>query len=259
MHQTRNGLHKTPNLLFSFKSAGEWTARKGRHYPAHKHTYWEVVYYRSGKIGASIGQERYDVSPGMVLITPPQTLHSEIARSAYSNFYIGIDAPAEFPWPRVCHDGGDGEFQRVCEAIVKEWRSSELQKGAMLSSLLNQLVILIQRNADRVPPGEALVRRAEQIINQSFAARPLIKDIAKASGASVSSLRANFSRLRKCSPLDHLHAVRAGHALSLLRTSTLTLDVIAEMCGYHSASHLSRYVRKVTSRTPGAIRAGSQG
>ena len=129
----------------------------------------------------------------------------------------------------------------------------------MLSSLLNQLVILIQRNAKgRLPPGEGLVRRAEQIINQSFATHPRINDIAREAGASVSSLRANFSRLRKCSPLDHLHAVRAGHALSLLRTSTLTLDVIAEMCGYHSASHLSRYIRKVTSRTPGAIRANPQ-
>ena len=139
MHQTRNGLHKTPNLLFNFTSAGEWTARKGKHYPAHKHTYWEMVYYRSGNIGATIGDEAYDVSPGMVLITPPQTLHSEIARTAYSNFFIGIDAPAEFPWPRVCADNGDGEFQRVCEAIVKEWRASNLQRARCSPRCLTSL------------------------------------------------------------------------------------------------------------------------
>ncbi|MGB8352849.1 MAG: AraC family transcriptional regulator [Chthoniobacteraceae bacterium] len=255
MHRTRNILHKTPNLLFNFTSAGEWNARRGAHFPAHMHTYWEIVCYQSGNIDATIGDEHYKVRPGMVLITPPQTLHSETARTAYSNFYIGIDAPAGFPWPRVCLDGGDREFQRICQAIVNEWTASKPQKAAMLASLLNQLVILIQRNAGQLPAGEALVRRAEQIINQGFATRPAIRDIAREAGASVSSLRAHFSRLRKCSPLDHLHAVRVGHALSLLRTSTLTLDAIAEMCGYHSASHLSRYVKKATARSPGALRS----
>ena len=211
MHRTRNVLHKTPKLLFSFTGAGAWNARKGRHYPAHKHTYWEIVYYQAGNIGATIGDESYDVSPGMVLITPPQTLHSETARTAYSNFYIGIDAPAEFPWPRVCFDSDDREFQRICGAIVKEWTASKPQRAAMLSSLLNQLVILIQRNADRVPPGEALVRRAEQLINQGFAACPVIKDIAREAGASVSSLRAHFSRLRNCSTARSF-ACRQGRA-----------------------------------------------
>ena len=222
------------------------------------HMYWEIVFYEAGNIGATIGDESYNVSPGMILITPPQTMHAEFARTAYSNIYIGVDAPAEYPWPRVCFDSGDGDFQRVCRAIVKEWRASKLQKTAMLSSLLSQLVILIQRNVDNVTPGEALERKAEQIMNQRFAERPAIKDVARQAGASVSSLRAHFSRLRKCSPLDHLHSVRVGHALSLLRTSTLTLEVIAEMCGYHSAAHLSRNVKRVASRSPGAVRAESQ-
>lgn len=254
MHRTRNELHKTPNPLFGFTSAGEWNARKGKHFPPHTHTYWEIVYYRSGNIGAMIGDELFEVSPRTVLITPPQTLHSEIAHTAYSNFYIGIDAPAEFPWPRVCFDSDGDDFHRICAAIVKEWSASRLQRAAMLSSLLNQLVIMIQRAAEQVSPAEALVRRAEQIINQNFAARPLIKDIAQEVGASVSSLRAHFSQVRKCSPMDHLHSVRVRHALSLLETSTLTLDVIAEMCGYHSSSHLSRHVKMVTSYSPGVFR-----
>lgn len=254
MHRTRNIMHKSPIPYFQFQSVGEWSARKGSDFAAHKHTFWEFVYYRTGSISASIANDWFDVSPRMLLITPPQTLHSEVARTAYSNYFIGIDAPADFPWPRFCFDTADREFEKVCAAIVTEWRAARPHREAMLSLLLNQLTILIQRNADQVSPGEALVRKVEQIIAKRFAERPLIEEIAREAGASVSSLRAHFLRLRKRSPLKHLQAIRVEHSLTLLRTSNLTLDVIAEMCGYHSASHLSRHVKQVTSRSPGEVR-----
>lgn len=259
MHRTGNVLHKSPHPLFSFTNAGEWSARKGADFPAHKHTFWELVYYRSGSISVSVENEWFDVSPRMVLITPPQTFHSEIARTAYSNFFIGIDAPPDFPWPRVCFDSDDHEFEKVCGAIVNEWRSARPHREAMLSLLLSQLTILLQRHADQVSPAETLVRKAEQIIARSFAARPLIEDIARETGTSVSSLRAHFSRLRKRSPLEHLQAIRAEHALTLLRTSNLTLDAVAEMSGYHSASHLSRHVKYATSISPGKFRSTGEG
>lgn len=258
MHGTRNVLHKSPKPFFTLTSAGEWSARKGKDFPAHKHTFWEIVYYRSGNIRTVVADESYDVSPAMVVIMPPGTFHSEIARTAYSNFYIGIDAPADFPWPRLCFDNDDHELEKVCSTIVNEWRSSKPQRDAMLSLLLSQLTVLIQRKTEIVSAAESLVRKAEQIIAQRFAARPAIEDIAREAGASVSSLRAHFSRLRKRSPLEHLQAVRLEHALTLLRTSNLTLDVVAEICGYHSASHLSRHVKEVTSRSPGELRAKSQ-
>ncbi|MBC7945038.1 MAG: helix-turn-helix transcriptional regulator [Burkholderiales bacterium] len=251
-------MHKSPALPFSLASAGEWSAPKSKDFPAHKHTYWEIVYYRSGKIRVMIANESYDILPGMVLITPPETIHAEIARTAYANFYIGIDAPPGVAWPRVCFDNGEREFEKVCGAIVNEWRASRPQRDTMLSLMLNQLTILIQRTADHVSSAEALVRKTEQIIAQRFTVRPTIAEIAREAGASVSSLRAHFARLRKRSPLDYMHAVRLRHALTLLRTSNLTLDAVADLCGYHSASHLSRHVKHATSISPGAFRSTSQ-
>lgn len=258
MHRTRNVLHKSPDPPFAFTSAGEWSAGRGKDFPAHQHTYWEIVYYRSGKIGVLIANESYDISRGMVLITPPKTIHAEIARTAYSNFYIGLDAPPGVGWPRVCFDSDEGEFEKLCGAIVNEWRASRPQRDVMLSLMLDQLAILIQRTADHVSPAEALVRDAEQIMAQQFAARPTIAEIAREAGASVSSLRAHFARLRKCSPLDHMHTVRVRHALTLLRTSNLTLDAVADLSGYHSASHLSRHVKRMTAISPGEFRTSAR-
>ena len=45
-------------------------------------------------------------------------------------------------------------------------------------------------------------------------------------------------------------------AVSLLHSSTLTLEAIASMCAYDSASHLSRMVKRAAGKSPGALRRG---
>jgi transcriptional regulator GlxA family with amidase domain len=57
--------------------------------------------------------------------------------------------------------------------------------------------------------------------------------------------------------MSHLQAVRARRAISLLHNSTLTLEAIASMCGYDSASHLSRMVKRSTGKSPGTLRRQS--
>ena len=55
-------------------------------------------------------------------------------------------------------------------------------------------------------------------------------------------------------PRAHLAALRLRFALGQLRTSTLTLESVARLAGYSSASHLSRHVRSATGVSPGELR-----
>jgi AraC-like DNA-binding protein len=40
------------------------------------------------------------------------------------------------------------------------------------------------------------------------------------------------------------------HALNLLRTSDITIEAVALQCGYDSASHLSRHIKRATGKAP---------
>ncbi len=82
----------------------------------------------------------------------------------------------------------------------------------------------------------------------------MIADVAREIGISPSGLRSLFSRHRAGTPMAYLQAIRVQHALGIIRNSNLSLEAVAHACGYDSASHLSRHVKRVTGQSPGTLR-----
>lgn len=237
--------------------AGQHEAERGRDFPLHVHPMWEVVLYRTGSIQAVVGATSYHTVPSMVVVTPPGIPHAEYARTAYANYYLGIQAPADVPWPDTCMDDADQHLFHLCRSLVTEWHTQLTDRATMLSLLLQQLDVLLRRAASASSPNasEALVTNAERYM-QEHAHRSLrIGEIAATLGVSSSTLRHHFLRVRGDAPMVVLQRLRAQRASELLRTSDLTLEAIARFCGYDSASHLSRQVKKFIGIRPGMIRA----
>jgi AraC-like DNA-binding protein len=257
MHETPDILHKTPNLPLRLVGAGSWEAIQGRHFPLHQHVTWELTYYREGHIECVVGNNVYAVQPGMFILTPPETVHAEYAwTTGYANYFITIDAPPDHPWPRVCFDDADRTFESICRSLVREWAGQVSNREQLLALLLGQLDVLLMRVQEQrqVSSAEQLIREVEQILEARYMTSLSIQAIAKEVGVSPSTLRAQFARLRGRTPLAHLQSLRIQHALAMIHNSDLTLEVIADFCGFHSASHLSRYVKRATGKSPGTFR-----
>lgn len=248
-------MHETPRRL-GLEHAGQYEARQGEDFPPHRHSTWELIYYRAGRIACPVGSELFESRPGMVLLTPPWTTHAEYARTAYANYFLVVDAPTRAPWPRVCFDDADRTLGTLFAAVAREWQGQAADRDGMLALLLAQLDILLRREQEqrRLSAGERLVREAERIMEERSAASITIGEIAGEVGVCPSSLRAQFARRRGRSPRSYLHALRVQRALALIRTSSLTLEEISGLCGYDSASHLSRHVKRATGTSPGALR-----
>ena len=257
MHHSPETMHKTHPSHLRLENAGPYAAAQGRDYPPHRHQTWEIVYYRSGSIEAVVGDEVHPGRPAVLMSIPPRVVHSERARTAYANFWLQIEAPEGQPWPRVCYDDEHATLGHVCGAIVGEWRGRAPGRDEMIDLLLSQLDILLRRSDEQaqLSEGERLVREAERLV-QERSGRPVrIKEIARDVGVSPSFLRAHFVRHRGQTPMAYLQAVRVQHALALIRNSNAPLEAIAGACGYDSASHLSRHVKRATGKSPGALRA----
>ena len=98
------------------------------------------------------------------------------------------------------------------------------------------------------------MRRAEVLIVGSLDQRLKIYEIAEKIGVSVSGLRAAFQTVRGRSPLTILREIRCQRTVALLHNSTHTLEALAELCGYDSASHLSWEIKRFTGKAPGKLR-----
>jgi AraC-like DNA-binding protein/mannose-6-phosphate isomerase-like protein (cupin superfamily) len=256
MHKTPSSLHKTPDVTLGGIYGGAYQAPAGHDFPLHRHTVWELVYYRSGRIDCIVGESTFRSHPGMILLTPPGTSHAEIALTAYSNFFVGVQAPREQPWPLVCFDDSHQTFRTLFQQIVRETGVRDSYSEEIASAAMRQLDLLFRRahQHETSSDAEQLVREAETLMAQRIGSTCTVLEVARELGVSPSSLREKFGRLRGQSPHAYLQQIRVNHALTLLRNSTQTLEAIATQSGFDSASHLSRTIKRATGHSPGHLR-----
>ena len=258
MHPSTPFLHETPETNYRprLRHAGAHVAEIGQDALMHWHDIWEWVYYREGHIEVPIGDAVHESRPGLLLLTPPHTPHAEYARTSYANYHLGVDAPADMPWPRAVFDDSDGSFGHLCRGLVREWMAGTQESEALIDLMLVQFDLLLRRASrhDFCATGERWVREVELLFEERFASPLSITGIAREKGISPSALRAHFAARRGGTPSQGLQKVRLRHALAQLETSEAKLEVIAANCGFHSASHLSRHVKAATGKAPGAWR-----
>lgn len=258
MHPDATDWHGSPIRL---TSGGAHAAPQGRHTPRHRHETWELVYYRQGQIRYQIDEGRpCPASPGIIWLTPPGHTHIEEALTAFANYFIHFTAPAGAVWPERLHDDADGSIGRLCAAIVRELSRREIDRAAMLDCLGHELALRLRRaaQAPRPDPAVSLVMAAEMFLTESLGQGISLAGLAGRLDISVSTLRAAFHRVRGHSPRAAVQRLRAERALLLLSTSDLPLESVAEQCGYDSASHLGRWMRRLHGVSAGALRRAAQ-
>ena len=273
-------LGSNPRLL----AAGQSRSAKGQDYPAHFHNVLEVILYRSGHIQCVVGAQAaagsappeneqtlevpwqagpgqlvIESRPGMILVMPAGTIHADRALSAYSQYYLLIQTAAGAPQPPkpiTFADDHNLAFEKVISMLEREWSGRSPQREQMVGLLLKALEILCGRLKDDPEPSlaESLVQRAERMLEERFAQTPNISEVALELNVSASSLRSHFARLRPYSPKEYLQRMRLNRVLEMIRSSSLSLEEIAALTGYDSASHMARHVKLATGLTPGQFR-----
>lgn len=253
MHPTPIG--EDPSRL-SLLSVGAWTARRGVDAPPHRHAGWKITYYRTGRIDSVVDGVHHDATPGTVLVLPPNAVHVEIARTAYSNYYLITEIPDAPAWPDSCHGETAHEIGRLLGALLREDSATDRHSAAMTGALLTAVDVTLRRHqaGSRRGVAEEMVHATELLFEERFATRLMITDVAAEVGVSPSTLRHYFATTAQTSPQAVLRRVRLRHALTMLRTSDLALTAIAHRCGFASASHLSRDVKAETGQPPGRWR-----
>ena len=262
MHEALPQLHKTPsrqlpNAELRLLTASVHTAGQHQDFPAHRHEAWELILYCAGHIECVVAGKVFQTQPGMLLVIPPGTVHFDVALTAYRQFYVHVQSESAPAWLEVYRDDAERTLLTLFTALAREWRGHAPGRTEMLWLLLRQLELLLVRKRCAPEPtaAELLVQAAERSLEERLGLSPSIKDIAAEVGVSPSTLRAHFARLRGLSPKAHLQQVRQRRALELVGSTSLSLSAIAELCGYDSASHLSRHIKRGTGRSPGTFRA----
>jgi AraC family transcriptional regulator len=96
--------------------------------------------------------------------------------------------------------------------------------------------------------------RAIEYIEERMGENLTLAGIAKAAGISTSRLNSEFKRSMKLAPYQYVLNARVRRANVLLMSTDLSLAQIALQCGFSNQQHMTRMMRRIIGRTPGAIR-----
>lgn len=126
---------------------------------------------------------------------------------------------------------------------------------ALLSHLTTHYTVYSAVQADlrgRLAPWQE--RRAKEMLLANIDGKVGLDELAYACGLSRSHFARSFKSSTGLAPLQWLHNQRIERAKDLLLNSFLTIELIADQCGFSDQSHFTRAFFKSVGATPAAWR-----
>jgi AraC-like DNA-binding protein len=153
------------------------------------------------------------------------------------------------------------------EAMAAELRDPAFGTRTLVEALMMQCYVLaLRRQIDReecVAPsmigsrdpiiGDALLRMADNPEQDHT-----VDSFARGCGMSRSAFAKRFARALGQSPMSMLKEIRMSHAAGLLKTTNMSIDMVASSVGYASRSYFSRAFKTSFEMDPKTFRDRSQ-
>jgi len=155
---------------------------------------------------------------------------------------------------------------RLVEFIIDESASLRFGSGSVIERLCDTLFLLVVRHCiekELASHGVFAAMRDRRLaavlclIHQEPWHPWTIADFCDRVGLSKTSLTEKFGKQVGASPIEYLTDWRMQIAARWLRESGMTIDQIAERCGYDSASAFSKAFKRIFEVSPGAYRRGT--
>lgn len=247
--------------------------------PSHWHNELEFILVETGTASYRINGKDYLLEAGQGLFVNYNRMHSGFSPTGedfrYSvlqirpsllaeNFYIS----EEYLNPLISLDSLDGLFlsreasrqaqllDLVLHLINLNLERPNYYELETLSGLYTILRFLhehmvfreIARNSQS-PNATALMDMAAYI-QQHFAEKMTLQDIAGAGAMCQSKCCSLFQKMLQQSPISYLQNYRIQRSFSLLSSSRMSITEIAGICGFNGASYFIEVFRRNTGMTP---------
>lgn len=187
------------------------------------------------------------------------------------NIYVDLPGDAALSlWRQIV--GAGHMFSSACEEFAELHRLQDeltallpTQEGAFLAiSCLWQLTATLYRAVGREekllngsvrvsqPPRRLL--GTLRFMQENYATKIALADLAKTANMSVSNFSAVFRRAFGMPPMEYLLQIRLRHATYLLHHTDEKIITVAEECGFFSNSNFIKAFTRATGMTPSEYR-----
>ena len=255
--------------------------------PWHWHTVMEISYVAEGElelqtIGGSITLKKGEaafINSGVMhgyrlSKDSPCSYYSLLFESSFLSGAYGsiLDTKYIYPiqhsqsvalWPIRPGDYGDACMLRDTAEIIELCRDEPFGYEFRLRTLLGDLWCELLKATEDVRANESpkhavdmdRLKRMILFIQEHFADRLTLDDIAAAADISARECTRCFQRSIGCSPMNYLNDYRLETAAEMLLSSADSVTEISENCGFSSASYFGKVFREAMGMTPKEYRS----
>jgi AraC-like DNA-binding protein/ligand-binding sensor protein len=139
-----------------------------------------------------------------------------------------------------------------------------IQEAKNAEELTDILYLIVDRMAGRIFSFQGIrhasaLRRAERFIWENYTRKICLKEIAEASGLSAPYFSSIFKEEMGENLSTYLNRLRVERAATMLIESDMSLNKIAEVCGFEDQSWFSKIFKSYTGKSPGKYREQGEG
>ena len=234
---------------------------RGALLPRHTHAQAYFSLLREGGYTEWLGREEFEYTPRSVHFHPPGVIHRDAIAAGGASFLIVEIGEALFrraldlgPIAASRQDLRGGELAQLARRLERERRDPARRSPLVLEGLVLEMLGLVagSRGADRGRP--AWLASAIERLHTEYAARLTLDELARGVGVHPQRLSRTFHRHTRMSVGEYVQQLRVRGAEARLADPDRTLAEIALEVGFADQSHMTRVFRRVTGRTPGAVR-----
>lgn len=226
------------NVKFCDKTAMPITSCK-----EHSHKYWEIILHLTGTVTSVIGGVSYNISPGDIMIIPPNTNHNGISDALYTDMYFQCE-DIDFSDFTLLHDS-DGSILTLMNLLHKVFTKKDTSYKVITDDLFRTICSYLYKNnihSSKYDFVEQLKNEIyENISNSDFHIADYVHNI----GFNTDYTRRCFKEEMGITPLEYLIKLRLSYAKQLLLQETyISVVDVAEKCGFNDSFYFSKIFKQ---------------
>jgi transcriptional regulator len=222
---------------------------------AHRHTYYSIVWFTSGKGFNVIDFSAYELLPNRFFTMNPHQVHNWKYSQNAQGFFVLV-APAlalelslHFSTPYTDLPVDDLPFVHTLFSKMQQQTDSKKQTIA-----LQYFISLLENNKGEIPPLSPLVQQYKALLTEELGKHLSMQAYAERLHTSLDVLNRECKTYTGLSPKQLQIDMQLTEAKRLLLYTSLTINEIAYHLGFEDSSYFSRIFREKTSLAPSAFR-----
>ena len=220
-------------------------------YPMHKHNNYEIMLYLQGTGHLRTQNTDYPFSPGSIIIVPPGIEHGSTSEDGFKNISVGgrFENLFYFKDTVTLFDNKQNEGRMLATMIYNNRHKNNDYVSKLCIAYIHFILQYISA-ADNI---SASVNKIICEIENNFYDYDIsLRHLLQKSGYAEDYIRAHFKKITGKTPNGFLTDIRIKHAAFLIEiyANTLSLQQIAEQCGYADYVYFSKTFKSILGISP---------